>query len=426
MLVDQILHKNLVELMDKFGILHQTFYVGGMVRDHLLGRTSRDIDIVVENITKDQLNLLTANFKLIGQDFPVFTFEVESSEGSETIELAVARKERSTGVSHTDFEVEYGENISLNNDLSRRDITINSMAVALTDLDKVIDIFGGVSDLASGTIRHTTDAFSEDPLRVFRVARFAARYDFKVDPETITLMKSLVIATDTISQERVFAELQKVFSSAQKPSIFFRVLRESDNLSMWFPILSLLIGLPHIHEHDVFEHTMNVVDNVRSFGSSATTLFGAVYHDMGKIFTDTESLPRHIGHDISGLTLIPFLTKRLKMPKKVQHVISDCVEFHLIINRIPEMRPAKILKLVKNLCKRGTLEDVLCLVRADRLSKGVGEVDPVVFEKIRVAELINKKQVPADLQKSFSGKTGVVIASIVEQWRVSKFKMALA
>ncbi len=426
MLIDQTLHKNLVQRLDDLGILEQTYIVGGTVRDHLLGRTSCDVDIVVEKVTESQFHELSRAFKLIGEDFPVFTFEVEASDGIETIELAVARKERSTGISHTDFETEFGSGISLEDDLSRRDITINAMAVPVNNLEHVVDLFGGVNDLAAGIIKHTTDAFAEDPLRVFRVARFAARYDFKVDPTTIELMKSLVIATDSISEERIFSELQKVFSSAQKPSIFFRVLRESDNLSMWFPILSLLIGLPHIHEYDVFEHTMNVIDNVRSFGSSTTTLFGAVYHDIGKIFTDTESLPRHIGHDISGLTLVPFLAKRLKMSKKVQYVINDCIEFHLIINRIPEMRPAKILKLVKNLCKRGTLEDVLCLVRADRLSKGMGEIDSVVFEKIRVAELINKKQVPTDLQKSFSGKTGVVIASIVEQWRVSEFKIALA
>lgn len=425
MLVDQLLHTNLVKIFTDLNILENVFYVGGMVRDHLLGRRSRDVDIVVEKITPDQLTKLNNVFKLVGKDFPVFTFEAESSDGMETIELAVARKERSTGVSYTDFEVEFGENITLSDDLARRDVTINAMAVPLNDLNTLIDNFNGLQDLSSGIIRHTTDAFAEDPLRVFRVARFAARYNFKVDPATIELMKTLVIATDTLSEERIFIELEKVFASAQKPSTFFRVLKECENLDMWFPAISNCVNLKHIHDDDVFEHTMQVIDNVRSFGASSDALFGALYHDVGKIFTDEQKLPVHFGHDVTGLQLVPFIAKRLRLPTKIKQVIEDSIQFHLKINLAAEMRPAKLLNMVSILTKHRTLEDVLCVVRADRMSKGEADVDPIVFERIRLAEIINKKQVPTSLQASFKGKKGAVIAKIVEQWRVKELKLAL-
>lgn len=322
------------------------YKVGGCVRDHILGRPYSDIDYVVVGATEDQFLTEFPEAKRVGKFFPVFLVD--------GCEYAFARTEINGGNGHTDFQIKYSPDIDLMDDLNRRDLTINSMAECV-ETGKIIADTRSFVDLHHRKIRHTSDAFKDDPLRVFRVARLASQLgDFTIASETIGMMRSMQNDLKYLSAERVFKELQKSLSS-HSPRIFFEVLREADCLGHWFPEVNALIGVPagpnkgkHAGEADTFEHSMNVMESVPC--QDPVLRFAGLCHDFGKSLS--EHPPKHHGHDSEGVPLVSGMCSRLKVPKVYRATAELFCEQHIRMHKLEEMRPGKVVTLIKLVNKK--------------------------------------------------------------------------
>jgi tRNA nucleotidyltransferase (CCA-adding enzyme) len=422
--VNRLLHNNLIELFERLNVLNRAYYVGGMVRDHYLGRKSSDIDVCIECVTDSDIKLLTKEFgEQKGEDFPVFIAYVQGENGLEKVDIAVARTERKIGPKHTDFKVEFGLGITIKDDLLRRDITINAIAIKVSNLNVILDPCNGIADIRNGVLRHCSKAFGDDPLRVFRVAKFSARLGFRVWPETLNIMRDLKEETRSLSAERIEKELSDVFDKAKYPSYFFKVLRDSDNLEIWFNHLHKMVNLPHAYEDDVFNHTLEVIDIAKSVDHNNDVLYAALYHDTGKIFTDETSLPYHYGHDNVEKDIIDGILEQHRFSTSSERSIRDSIKYHVLLNKADKMRPSKLLRLVAILTKNGTLDNVISLVNIDRITKGFGKLDDDIISRINLAKYINSIKIPNDLIDTFAGKGGKVINKIVEQYRVNNFNL---
>ena len=293
------------KIKEKGGIL---YLVGGALRDELLGREVHDEDYCVVGLSKEEFEELFPNSFKRGKSFNVYDLENK--------EFALARKEKKIGLGHKEFEVENNKNITIEEDLARRDITINSIAKDVLT-GEIIDPFLGREDLENRIIRATTDAFKEDPLRVYRVARFASMLEFDVDENTIDMMKNLKEELNTLSKERVFEEFKKALSS-NKPSIFFNVLRKAQILDVHFKEIYDLIGQTQPEEYhpegDSYNHTMIVVDKSAKLTNDLSIRFSSLVHDLGKGLTPKEMLPHHYGHDKNGVQLVENFSKRINIP----------------------------------------------------------------------------------------------------------------
>ena len=341
------------------------YSVGGSVRDEILGETSADSDFVVVGATVEDFLKKFPNAKKIGSSFPVFLVD-----GSE---YAFARKEKKRGRGYHGFEIESHPEVTLIEDLRRRDITINAIAKDL-ETAEIIDPFGGMKDLDNRRIVHVTDAFAEDPLRVYRVARFAARFhDFSIDETTVKLMNSLKNELNTLSVERVWTECLKAISS-KKPARFFTVLDEAEVLDVHFPELFNLKNVPagpaeyHPDDSDSFHHTISALERISDIlnGTDPLTAFSVICHDFGKALTNPDDYPHHHGHDKSGVELIKAFSKRLKIPKKFEEAAILFAHNHMKISRIFEMTPLKAIKLIEQMQKfPHTIEGFLKCVEAD-------------------------------------------------------------
>lgn len=424
--IDQVLHLNIINVLNFFGIAHKSFFVGGMVRDHLLGLPCNDIDIVVSNISHSEVVDLTEHLHLTGKDFPVFRFRVlDSNQVEWEIELSVARIERSTGPGHKDFAVEFGENVSLEDDLVRRDITVNSMAVPVTDIENLVDLFNGVSDLEHKIIRHTSHAFSEDPLRIFRVARFLARFsEFVVHEDTIELCKVLCNSTLHLSGDRVGGEVVDMFKSCRQPSVFFKFLKHTNNLHIWFPELHNMIGVPqpvlHHGTNDVFDHTMETIDNARIFTNDVNILFGALFHDVGKIFTPAHILPAHHGHEDVDSKFIDNIVDRLRLSGETKKHINDAIRNHMKLSLSLEMRDKKVINMVSGLVRNDTFHNVIAVSHADRMRKGGLSCETI--KRLHKAEFAVREKLPQHMVEKLKGKTGDQCKELVHVFRLNKFK----
>jgi tRNA nucleotidyltransferase (CCA-adding enzyme) len=288
----------------------QTYVVGGAVRDRLLGRAVNDRDWVVVGATPEQM--LAAGFKQVGRDFPVFLHPHTQEE------YALARTERKSAPGYRGFTVHADASVTLEEDLSRRDLTIN--AIAMHADGSLVDPFGGQDDLRAGVLRHVSPAFVEDPVRILRVARFAARLDgFSVAPPTLALMRRMVESgeVDTLVSERVWQELARALIEA-RPSRFFEVLRDCGALQRLLPEVDRLWGVPQPAQHhpeiDTGVHLMMVLDQAAQVGASLPVRFACLCHDLGKGNTPAEELPRHIGHETRSVNLLRALCARLKVP----------------------------------------------------------------------------------------------------------------
>ena len=274
----------------------------------MLGLTPHDFDVVVVGYNIKTFLQEFPDAKLVGTPFPVFLVNGE--------EFALARSERSTGKGHTDFAVTFNENVTLKEDLARRDLTINATAECL-DTGELREDPRFVDDLQNRILWHTGPAFRDDPLRVFRVARFAAQFpNFMVAPETLEIMTKMRGDLEALPGERVLQELIRALNS-KVPRRFFEVLRDAGVLDVFFPELAALIGIPagptlYHPELDTFEHTMQVLDRVHGDLQG----FSALCHDLGKALTPPEELPRHSGHDERGIPLVEALCNRLHMPTR--------------------------------------------------------------------------------------------------------------
>jgi len=323
----------------------QTYVVGGAVRDELLGLAVKDHDHVVVGSTVDAM--LAAGYKSVGKDFPVFLHPKTHEE------YALARTERKTAKGYKGFVVHASPEVTLEEDLARRDLTIN--AIAKTSDGKLIDPFNGVADIKSKTLRHVSDAFAEDPVRILRAARFAARFDdFTVAPETMTLMKKMVAAgeVDALVPERVWQELAKGLME-DKPSRMFEVLRECGALQKIFPELDTLWGVPQPPQHhpeiDTGVHVMMVIDYAASQHFSLPVRFAALTHDLGKGTTPKDILPRHIAHEERSVSLLKEVSKRLRVPNDCKELAHIVAKFHGKLHQSLQMKPGTLLDFLMQL-----------------------------------------------------------------------------
>ena len=284
------------------------YLVGGAVRDSLLNRPIYDEDYCIVGIEKKKFIELFPEAKSRGKSFEVFDLEGK--------EFALARTEKKTGQGHKEFEITIGKEITIEEDLKRRDITINSIAKDVIT-GELIDPFNGREDIKNETIRATSVSFKEDPLRVYRVARFASEIGFKVEQNTINMMNNLKEELVTLSKERVFCEFRKALAT-NKPSVFFNVLRQADVLNIHFKEIYDLIGslqpIEHHPEGDSYNHTMITVDNSTKLTKDLLVRYACLVHDLGKGQTPKEMYPHHYGHAEKGVEPARNLSNRIGVP----------------------------------------------------------------------------------------------------------------
>ena len=318
------------------------YRVGGSVRDELLGLSVKDRDYVVVGATPE--SLVRLGYRPVGKDFPVF-LHPETHE-----EYALARTERKTSRGYKGFEVLTSPHVTLEEDLARRDLTIN--AIAKDEAGQIIDPFNGVSDLKAGILRHVSLAFSEDPVRILRVARFAARFNFQVIPETLSLMKDMVQngEVNALVAERVWQELAKGLM-ADVPSKMFLTLRDCGALACILPEVDALFGVPqpeHAHpEIDTGIHVMLVIDYAAKKNYPLTVRFAALMHDLGKGATPRELWPRHIGHETRSIGLTEKLCNRIRVPKNCRDLALLVARYHGDVHRASELRPATMADMLQ-------------------------------------------------------------------------------
>lgn len=318
----------------------KTFLVGGAVRDNLLRLPVKDKDWVVVGTTPDAM--LKQGYQQVGQDFPVFLHPATREE------YALARTERKNGNGYTGFVTQFAPDVTLEQDLQRRDLTINAMAQA--DDGTLIDPYHGQQDVANRTLRHVSAAFKEDPLRVLRVARFAARFahlNFRVAEETLTLMREMAQGGELthLTAERVWKETEKALLT-HNPQVYFQILRDCGALQTLFPELDNLYGIPApIKWHpeiDTGVHALMTLSLSAALSDQLDVRFATLFHDVGKALTPPEKWPSHHGHGLAGVPIIEALCQRLRVPNQVRDLALIVTEFHDIVHTI-ERQPAAAL-----------------------------------------------------------------------------------
>lgn len=323
------------------------YLVGGAVRDTLLQFPHSESDWVVVGASPAQM--LTAGFQQVGKDFPVF-LHPETKE-----EYALARKERKTGSGYTGFEFDTQSTVSLEDDLLRRDLTIN--AIAKDSQGNLIDPYGGVADIKAKILRHVSDAFAEDPVRVLRIARFAARYHhlgFRVAPETTALMARMVNAgeVDHLVAERVWKEFSRALGE-KSPATFIEVLRSCGALKILMPELDKLFGVPQPEQHhpeiDTGLHALLSLARCAELTPAVEARFATLMHDLGKGTTPKDEWPRHIGHEKRGVKQIEILCQRLSVPNACRDLALSVAEFHTHCHRALELTPKVLLDTLQRL-----------------------------------------------------------------------------
>ncbi len=323
----------------------EIYLVGGAVRDEQLGLVVKERDWCVVGATPD--DLLSEGFRRVGKDFPVF-LHPETNE-----EYALARTERKTAAGYHGFEFHTSPDVTLEDDLSRRDLTINAMA---RDGDgNLIDPFDGVSDLEHRLLRHVSDAFSEDPVRILRAAKFKARFaslGFKLADETLALMREMVSSgeADALQPERVWQETEAALAGPD-PHIYFQVLRDCGALAVVFPEVDALFGVPQPPEwHPEIDsglHTMMVLEQAARLSDEIDVRFAALVHDLGKATTRQSELPRHHGHEARSVKLVNSLSERLPVPRACRELGALVAEYHAHCHRVFELKASTILKVLK-------------------------------------------------------------------------------
>ncbi len=321
------------------------YCVGGAVRDELLGFPIKDKDFVVVGATAQRM--LDEGYKPVGKDFPVFLHPETHDE------YALARTERKTSKGYKGFAVYASPEVTLEEDLARRDLTIN--AIAKDAEGKLIDPFNGQADIQSKILRHVSSAFAEDPVRILRAARFSARLpDFIIAQETLNLMREMVVAgeVDALVPERVWQELSNGLME-RKPSRMFEVLRACGALKKILPELDKLWGVPQPQQHhpevDTGVHVMMVIDYAAKQKFSLPVRFAALMHDIGKGTTPIDILPRHIGHEIRSVDLLKNICKRLRVPNDCRELAHIVAKFHGKLHQTSKMRPSTLLEFLIDL-----------------------------------------------------------------------------
>ncbi len=325
----------------------KTYLVGGAVRDELLGYPYHEKDWVVVGATVNEMT--AAGYQQVGKDFPVFLHPKTKEEH------ALARTERKTAAGYKGFEVHASPDVTLEDDLIRRDLTIN--AIAKDENGAITDPHNGVKDINDKVLRHVSAAFSEDPVRILRVARFLARYahlGFTVAEDTMSLMKNMVSAgeVDALVPERVWQEMQKALTE-KTPTAFVATLRECGALQRILPELDCLFGVPQPEEHhpeiDTGIHTLMVLEQACLLSDDADVRFAALMHDLGKGTTPKKEWPRHIGHEARGADIVKQVCQRLRIPNEFRDLAERTARFHLHYHRAMELKPATVVKTLEQL-----------------------------------------------------------------------------
>ena len=323
----------------------QVYLVGGAVRDEQLGVPVRERDWCVVGATPEEMT--DRGFRQVGKDFPVF-LHPDTGE-----EYALARTERKTGPGYHGFDFDTSPDVTIEDDLSRRDLTIN--ALARDDAGRLIDPFDGVADIGRRLLRHVSDAFVEDPVRILRVARFAARFaslGFRIAPETRDLMRRMVAdgEADALVPDRVWKETEAALAGPN-PRLYFEALRACGALRVVFPEVDRLFGVPQpVQWHpevDTGLHTMLVIDEAERLSEATTVRFAALVHDIGKGMTERRDLPSHPGHETKGATLIKAMAERLPLPRACRDLGLLVAEYHTHCHRALELRFDTIVKVLE-------------------------------------------------------------------------------
>jgi len=404
----------------------QIYLVGGAVRDKLLGLEPRDRDWVVVGATPEQM--VELGYQAVGKDFPVF-LHPETKE-----EYALARTERKTAPGYHGFSFHADPDVTLEEDLIRRDLTINAMAE--DSEGNIIDPFNGQEDLENGRLRHVSNAFVEDPVRILRIARYAARYakwGFRVAHGTHALMKKMVAdgEVDALVAERVWQETERALAE-ETPSRFFEVLRNCGALARIFPELERLFGVPqpkhHHPEEDTGLHTMLVLEQAARLSPDTRVRFAALVHDLGKGTTPQQEWPRHIAHEHRGVELVEQLCERLRVPREYRDLALIVTQHHGVYHRAEELRPGTLLEILERIDafrRPERLEQYLLACEADSRGRpGFEDQDfaqPGIFRRAYHAALsIEPKAVVAQ------GFTGKAVGEEIHRLRVEAIKSALA
>ncbi|MFJ5349244.1 multifunctional CCA addition/repair protein [Pectobacterium parvum] len=378
------------------------YLVGGAVRDSLLGLPVTEKDWVVVGATPE--NLLAQGYQQVGKDFPVFLHPVSRDE------YALARTERKSGKGYTGFVCHAAPDVTLEQDLLRRDLTIN--AIARTEHGDLIDPYHGRRDLENRVLRHVSDAFGEDPLRVLRVARFAARFahlGFQIAEETMTLMQKMVHEGELayLTPERVWKETEKALGTSS-PDVYFQVLRDCGALAVLFPEIDNLYGVPapaKWHpEIDTGIHTMMTVAMAARLSPEIDVRFATLCHDLGKGLTPPELWPHHHGHGPAGVKLVEALCQRLHVPNPIRDLAKLVAEYHDLVHTVQVLQPKTLLKLFDAIDvwrKPQRLEQLALTSEADARGRAGFEENPYpqghyLREAFRVASQISSAAVVAD------------------------------
>lgn len=353
------------------------YLVGGAIRDELLGKPSYDKDYCVVGISKDKFLELFPNAKVLGKSFEVF--EMNHTQ------FALARKEIKTGTGHKEFLVQTGEDITIQEDLARRDITINAIAQNVLT-GEIIDPYEGRKDIQDKIIRATTTAFKEDPLRVYRVARIAAQTEFKVEQHTLEQMESLKEELQTLSKERIFVEFKKALET-NHPSIFFKVLEKANVLEVHFKEIFDLIGsvqpVEYHPEGDSFNHTMIVVDKSVELTDDVAIRFACLVHDLGKGVTPKEMYPHHYGHDEKGMVLVTKLGDRIGVPNLWIDYGKTASKEHMKGGIYYKMSLSKRVQFIERVYKTKLgIKGLQIVVIADKQSSRDTKLEDISFEEI--------------------------------------------
>ncbi len=323
----------------------EVFEVGGAVRDALLGEPIAERDWVV--VGGSPAELLRLGYRQVGKDFPVYLHPKTGEE------YALARTERKVAPGYHGFSVDASADVGLEEDLGRRDLTINAMARAPDG--RLIDPFGGQQDIEARILRHTSAAFKEDPLRILRVARFAARFNrlsFTIAPETMTLMHEMVKAreADALRPERVWQETEKALAE-DRPDVYFETLRECGALAVVFPEIDALFGVPQPPrwhpEIDTGIHTLMCLRIAATLSADTAVRFAALTHDLGKATTPESILPKHTGHEERSVQTLDELCARLPIPRRLKELACVVARYHGVVHRADELRPGTVLKLIE-------------------------------------------------------------------------------
>ena len=383
------------------------YIVGGAVRDLLMERPSHDHDLMVVGLEVSVFEQAFPSAIVTGNSFPVYRLDIEG----ESCEIAFARKEEKISEGHSGFRMIFGKEVSFEEDMIRRDTTMNALAMEVIS-GEIKDLFGGEKDIRDGIIRAVSSHFIEDSVRVLRVARQAAQFEFSVDAETIEMMRSCHKELAIEPKERLFGELTKALATS-RPSIFFRVLAECDCLSVAFPEIAALIGqtqpVEWHPEGDAFEHSMKVLDEVAAMTDNVVVRFAALYHDIGKGLTPKTMLPKHRGHDKAGVSVIESLPPCFgRRNKEVAAFVSAQ---HMRIHTLKKC--GAIRDVLHTMRRKGiTAEMVNPILNADH-----GSIPEWMDDEI-ITMAFDKVAIPSDMPKER-------IASYVREEQIRRVRAAI-